>query len=271
MARLNCVIIKVMKKKFKYIYGPVSSWRLGSSLGVDPLSQADKICTFDCSYCQIGETRLFNPGRKIFVSTNAIVKEVALLPKNAKIDYITFSGKGEPTLAKNLGNIIKQIRKIRKEKIAVITNASLINKSDVQEDLLLADFVILKLDANAEDLFMDINKPDPGIRFGDIVKGIKRFSEAYRRRLALQIMFIGKNKAYAREIVKMAQKLGIKEVQLNTPLRGCAEKPLSKSEMSDIKKYFKGIKISSVYDAKRKEVKPLDKEDTEKRHGRDRK
>jgi len=255
-------------KKFKYIYGPVYSWRLGSSLGVDPLSQTDKMCTFDCSYCQIGETRLFNSGRKKFVSTEAIAKEIMELPKNTKIDYITFSGNGEPTLAKNLGDMIKRIRKIRKEKIAVITNASLINRSDVQDDLLLADFVILKLDANAEDLFMDINKPDPGIRFGDIIKGIKRFSEIYRGRLALQIMFIEKNKVYAKEIVKMAKKLGIKEVQLNTPLRECAEKPLPKSEMDIIRRYFKGMSVNYVYWAKKKDVKPLDKEDAEKRHGR---
>jgi len=164
--------------------------------------------------------------------------------------------------------MIKRIRKIRKEKIAVITNSSLINRSDVQDDLLLADFVILKLDANAEDLFIDVNKPDPGIRFGDIVKGIKRFSEIYRGRLALQIMFVERNKVYAKEIVKMAKKLGIKEVQINTPLRECAEKPLPKPEMDVIRRYFKGMSVSYVYWAKKKEVRPMDKEDAEKRHGR---
>ena len=258
-------------KKCKYIYGPVYSWRLGRSLGIDPLSQTDKTCTFDCSYCQIGETKLFNSGRKIFVSTEAIVREITSLPKNVRIDYITFSGNGEPTLAKNLGAIIKRIKKIRKEKIAVITNASLINRSDVQDDLLLADFVILKLDANAEDLFIDVNRPDPGIRFGDIVKGIKRFSGIYRGRLALQVMFVERNKAYAKEIVKMAQKLGIKEVQINTPLRECAEKALSKPEMDIIRRYFKGMSVNYIYWAKRKNVMPMDKEGTDKRHGRDKK
>lgn len=254
-------------RKFKHIYGPVYSWRLGVSLGVDPLSHEDKICTFGCTYCQIGETRLFNAGRKIFVPTEAIAREMSSLPKNIKMDYITISGNGEPTLAKNLGNIIKRIRNIRKEKIAVITNASLLNKSDVQEDLSLADFVLIKLDANAEDLFMSINRPDPGIRFGDIIKGIKKFRERYRGRLALQIMFIGKNRTYAKEIANMAMKLGIKEVQLNTPLRECAEKPLSKSDMEAIKRYFKGMKISFVYGAKKKQVKSFDKKESERRHG----
>ena len=258
-------------KKFKYIYGPVYSWRLGRSLGVDPLSQTDKTCTFDCSYCQIGETKIFHSGRKVFISTEAIAKEIKTLPKNVKIDYITFSGNGEPTLAKNLGDIIKRVRKIRKEKIAVITNASLIDKSDVQDDLLLADFVLLKLDANAEDLFRDINRPDPGIRFGDVIKGIKRFSEIYRGRLALQIMFTEKNKSYAEEIARTAKKLGIKEIQLNTPLRECPEKPLPKPEMDIIKKYFNGMSVNYVYWAKRKTVKSMDKDDAEKRHGRNKK
>jgi wyosine [tRNA(Phe)-imidazoG37] synthetase (radical SAM superfamily) len=255
-------------KKFKYIYGPVSSWRLGSSLGIDPLSQEDKICTYDCSYCQIGETMLFSSERKIFAPTEVILREISTLPRNLKIDYITFSGNGEPTLAKNLGSMINRIKKMRKEKIAVITNASLIDRSDVQDDLSHADFVLLKFDANAEDLFVDINRPSPGIRFGDIVKGIKKFSAMYKGRLALQVMLVKKNKAYAREIAKMAVKLGIKEVQLNTPLRECAEKPLSKSEMNVIKKYFKGMKIDCVYGAKTKQVKPMDRSDAEKRHGR---
>jgi wyosine [tRNA(Phe)-imidazoG37] synthetase (radical SAM superfamily) len=260
-----------MKKEFKHIYGPVFSWRLGSSLGVDPLSQTDKICTFDCIYCQLGETKLFNPGRKIFVSTESILKEISRLPRNIKADYITFSGNGEPTLAKNLGNLIKRIKSIRKEKIAVITNASLINRSDVQDDLMLADFVLVKLDANAEDLFREVNKPDPGIRFGDVIKGIKKFKDMYRGRIALQVMFVEKNKSYAKEIFKMAVKLGIKEIQLNTPLRECLEKALSKTDMDTMKKYFKGMRINCVYDVKRKQIESLDKDQAEKRHGRDKK
>ena len=131
--------------------------------------------------------------------------------------------------------------------------------------------MLLKLDANAEDLFRDINRPDPGIRFGDVIKGIKRFSEIYRGRLALQIMFTEKNKSYAEEIARTAKKLGIKEIQLNTPLRECSEKPLPKPEMDVIKKYFNGMSVNYVYWAKRKEVKAMDKEDAEKRHGRDKK
>ncbi|MCS7103927.1 MAG: radical SAM protein, partial [Candidatus Korarchaeum sp.] len=30
------------------VYGPVPSWRLGRSLGVDPLGVEEKRCSFDC-------------------------------------------------------------------------------------------------------------------------------------------------------------------------------------------------------------------------------
>ncbi|MFB0518803.1 MAG: radical SAM protein, partial [Acidobacteriota bacterium] len=38
----------------KHIYGPVSSRRLGLSLGVDLVRF--KTCNFDCIYCQLGRT-----------------------------------------------------------------------------------------------------------------------------------------------------------------------------------------------------------------------
>ena len=158
-------------KNYKYIYGPVPSWRLGSSLGVDPISGKDKICTFNCIYCQISETCISTKKRKVFVPTAKIIKEIKSLPV-VRIDYITFSGMGEPTLAKNLGRMIKAIKKIRKEKIAVLTNSSLIHRKDVQKDLLLADFVMAKLDAHSQDILVRINQPVKAIGLGKIIKDI---------------------------------------------------------------------------------------------------
>ena len=107
-------------KSFKYVYGPVSSWRLGCSLGIDPVSKGRKICSFDCIYCQVGKTGLLIDERHRFINCEDIIKELDSLPP-LEIDYITFSGAGEPTLASNLGEMIRGIKKIRQEKIAVIT------------------------------------------------------------------------------------------------------------------------------------------------------
>jgi len=240
------------KKDYKYIYGPVFSWRLGRSLGIDPVSSGRKICPFDCVYCQVGRTKVFSDRRKVYIPTAEVIKELISLPP-VEVDYITFSGAGEPTLAQNLGELIKETRKIRKERIAVLTNSSLIYKKDVQEDLSLADFVVAKLDACSQDTLVKINRPMREIRFLDIVKGIKKFKAGYKGRLALQIMFISKNRKYADEISWIAREMGPDEIQLNTPLRPCGSKPLAREDMDVIKLCFlrhcgRDTRIISVYD-----------------------
>ena len=254
------------KKEFKYIYGPVPSWRLGSSLGIDPLSQNEKICTFDCLYCQLGRTSKFIKERKVYIPASEIIKEISLLPK-VKIDYITFSGRGEPTLAGNLGQMIKSIKKLRKEKIAVLTNSSLITREEVRKDLAPADFVIVKLDAFSEESFDTINKPVKGIRFNAILKGIKQFRKEYKGKFGLQIMFIKENKDSALQIASLAREIWPDEIQINTPLRPCKVSPLSRGEIDKVIQYFKNMNVVSVYGVKRKKVVPISKEDTLKRRG----
>jgi wyosine [tRNA(Phe)-imidazoG37] synthetase (radical SAM superfamily) len=82
-----------MGKKFQYIYGPVPSWRVGRSLGIDVLSQQDKICSYDCVYCQLGRTKTLEYARKLYVPDKEIIHEIESLP-DIPIDYITFSRRG---------------------------------------------------------------------------------------------------------------------------------------------------------------------------------
>ncbi|MGB2660928.1 MAG: radical SAM protein [Candidatus Omnitrophota bacterium] len=255
------------KKKYKYIYGPVPSWRLGSSLGIDPISDKKKICSFDCIYCQLGKTKVHTKKRKIFIPTEKVIEELKSLPP-VGIDYITFSGRGEPTLAKNLGEMIAEVKRIRKEPIAVLTNAGLLYEKEVRENLSQADFVVAKLDAASEAVFKKMNGPVKGINLSKVIGGIKKFSSNHRGKLALQIMFVEENEKYAKEISQLARKVGADEVQLNTPLRPCAVKPLAKKKMKEIEKYFKGLNVISVYKSVRKKVKPVSKKDTLKRRGK---
>jgi len=256
-----------MKRRYKYIYGPVPSWRLGSSLGIDPLSVKNKVCPFDCVYCQIGKTKRLTDKREVFVKTEEIITELKSLPP-LKIDYITFSGTGEPTLAKNLGELIQEVKKIRNEKIAVLTNSALLKDETVREDLSLADFVAAKLDASRGETFQLVNKPLKSLKLKEIIESIKKFRSYYRGKFALQIMFTPENKKYAEEIGQIAKEIAPEEVQLNTPLRPQRITPLTPSEMADIKKYFNGLNIISVYNADRKYVKPVSSEDTMKRRGK---
>ncbi len=259
--------------KYKYIYGPVSSWRLGRSLGIDPISSFQKTCTFDCVYCQSGKTEVLSCNREVFVPTEALMHELRSLPE-ISVDYITFAGHGEPTLAKNLGEMIRAVKMARNEKIAVITNASLIDRKDVVEDLLLADLVEAKLDASSEAFFKAVNKPMPEIHWEEIVEGLKAFRKIYHEHLTLQIMFIASNKACAPALAKIAHQIGPDEIEINTPLRTCDVKPLSIEEIEEITAIFRGIcgtrtRVRSVYEAKREKSLPFCQPSTERRRGKE--
>jgi len=257
----------MIKKDFEYIYGPVYSWRLGSSLGIDPISQEDKICSFDCIYCQIGKTKVLSCQRQIYVSVDKVIEEINKLPP-VEFDYITFAGRGEPTLAKNLGDMIKEVKALNVAKTAVLTNSSLMYMEDLRKELLLADFVILKLDAGSQKMLEKINQPVKEISFNMILDGIKRFKSEYKGKLALQVMFMQENKDDAENIAKIAREISPDEVQINTPLRSCAVKSLTKDQLQEIKKYFKGLKTITVYEVDKKEVKSISKDKTLIRRGK---
>lgn len=254
------------KKKFKFIYGPVASWRLGSSLGIDVINE-DKICTFDCIYCQLGKTIIYPQERKVWVSTNKVIEEVCSLPP-FKIDYITFSGMGEPTAAKNLGETIEAIKKVRKEPIAVLTNSSLMDREEVRGELSLADFVMVKLDASSQESLEKVNRPMEGITLDAILQGIKKFRREYDGKLGLQIMFMKENKKKAEELAFLAGEIRPDEIQINTPLRPCNVDPLPKDELLEIKQHFGKMKVVSVYEEKMKRISSINTEDTVRRRGK---
>ncbi len=257
-----------MSKGFRYIYGPVPSWRVGSSLGVDLLSQKEKICSFNCIYCQLGATDIYTTKRRVYVPEDLILKEIEMLPRDLHIDYITLSGRGEPTLAENLGSTIKALKAIRRENIAVITNSTLMNLKDVKEELSHADFVIAKLDACSEETLMAVNKPISGIKFDAIVQGLKDFRIHFMGKFALQVMFIKENQRFAKEIADIAREINPQEVQINTPLRPCGVEPLMAEDLSRLKDFFAGLNTITVYESHKKDVKPISKADTLKRRGK---
>lgn len=242
------------------------SWRLGISLGIDPISCGEKVCNFDCLYCQLGRTTKPQQVRKVFVSTEKIIHEIQHLP-NIQIDYLTFSSRGEPTLAENLGEIIREIRSIRSEKIAVITNASLMHLEEVKGDLLGIDHCMAKLDACTQDLLFSVNRPVHALQLNRIIEGLKEFRKKFQGKLSLQVMLIQENKDYAKEIAQMIGVIGADEIQLNTPLRPSNSRPLFEGELRQIQKYFSHLPVVNVYDKERKEIAPLDSRATARRHG----
>jgi wyosine [tRNA(Phe)-imidazoG37] synthetase (radical SAM superfamily) len=253
----------------RVIYGPVPSWRLGRSLGIDLLPGQGKTCSFDCVYCQLSRTTCFAVERQAFVDIERLRSELDALPLTAAdIDYLTFSGTGEPTLAANLGEAIDLVREwpsFRGVPVAVLTNSTLLSRPDVCQDLARADLVVAKLDAPDQVLFQSINRPVVSVTWFQVVKGINAFRQVFDGRLALQMMFIGANRQRADEMATLARSLSPDEVQLNTPLRASPTPPLKPAAMAEIEQAFSGLPVVSVYGAQPPQVRVLDRAEVRRR------
>ncbi|HZS03526.1 MAG TPA: radical SAM protein [Blastocatellia bacterium] len=199
------------------VYGPVESWRLGRSLGVDLLC-VNSICSFKCIYCQLGRINLHTMTRRIFVPTERVMADLRASAWQSA-DVITLSGNGEPTLAANLGEVIRGVRRFTGKPVVVLTNATTLNDPAVRCELAGADKIFCKLDAADERTFRLINRPVEGVTLHSVIEGIKKLRTEYPGWLAVQTMLMPINSWELEELAALLRKLRPDEVQLNTPLR----------------------------------------------------
>jgi len=176
----------------KLAFGPVPSRRLGKSLGINNIPA--KTCSYSCVYCQLGRTINMATERQAFYTPEDIFREVKrkvdeASSRNERVDYLTFVPDGEPTLDINLGKEISILKQIEIP-IAVITNASLIWREDVKENLLKANLTSLKVDAVSEDLWRRINRPHKDLKLDAILEGIREFAKEFEGTVISEIMLI---------------------------------------------------------------------------------
>src|SRR5207237_8474386 len=102
-------------------------------------------------------------------------------------DVITLSGSGEPTLAANLGEVIRRIKKLTGKPVLVLTNSAHLWDAHVRRELSRADAVYCKLDAADEETFRRVNRPAAGVTLRRTFEGIRRLPPEYtgRRRILL--------------------------------------------------------------------------------------
>lgn len=177
------------------VFGPIKSRRLGWSLGINLLPTKGKICNFDCIYCECGwnadgrdDTKLPSAAE---VRSALEAKLADILLEGTRVDSITFSGDGEPTLNPDFARIIDDTIALRdiycpQAKVSVLTNATKLLSDSVFGALRKVDAPILKLDAPTDDLARKINGALPSFRVDDVVKGMKRFEGDF----ILQTMFL---------------------------------------------------------------------------------
>jgi len=188
------------------VYGPVPSRRLGRSLGINNIPP--KICSYSCVYCQLGSTTNMRVERQTFYNPKEIAQSVEEKVRQAKekgepIDYLTFVPDGEPTLDANLGKEIELVKSLGL-KIAVISNASLIWRDDVSQDLQKADWVSLKVDAVSRQIWRRINRPQKLLKLERILYGMINFANIFKGELATESMLIPGINDNRQELEKIA-------------------------------------------------------------------
>jgi wyosine [tRNA(Phe)-imidazoG37] synthetase (radical SAM superfamily) len=173
-------------------FGPVPSRRLGRSLGINNIPP--KNCSYSCVYCQVGRTVKMKAERRPFYEPEQVLraaraKIVKAGEAGESIDYLAFVPDGEPTLDIRLGQEIELMKPLGIP-IAVITNASLIWRQDVRDDLMRADWVSLKVDAVEEKTWRQVSRPYGSLALASILEGALEFARAYQGELATETMLV---------------------------------------------------------------------------------
>jgi len=233
------------KKTCANLYGPVPSRRLGFSLGVDFIPF--KTCSLDCIYCQLGHVPDKTVTRKDFFPAAEILPQIKeKIDSGVRIDYVTFSGSGEPTLNAEIGTLIRGIKRLTKIPVAVLTNSTLLQRAEVRTDLSDAALVIPSLDAVTQDVFEKINRPHPSLKISDIIEGLKKFRREFKGKIWIEVLLvksINDSPAHLQKLKTVLDELHPDRIQLNSVVRPPAEKfafSLTKKELESIKIFLGG-------------------------------
>ncbi len=185
--------MSVLELQRDVVYGPIHSRRLGSSLGINLLPITRKLCTFDCIYCQYGTAPPASPvgNESSFPAPEDVLRKVReAISQQPHLDYLTFSGNGEPTLHPLFPKIVADVRRLRDQlcprvRLAILSNSSQVFRPDIRRVLEQVDEPIMKLDAGDASTFAEMNRPTPGLQFEKILTGLRAMP-----RLIIQTMIV---------------------------------------------------------------------------------
>ncbi len=188
MQNISLVNVNVSVEKNNIIFGPVNSRRFGMSLGVD-LSPNSKQCNFDCLYCELAPMATVASQSNV-VSVERIISELTK-HLDDKIDVITLTANGEPTLYPHLNELIDELNKLKNNtQTLILTNSANLVDQNTFQTLLKLDQVKLSLDAVSHEVFKKIDRPHENIDIDDVVKKVIEFSNVYKGKLFIEILFV---------------------------------------------------------------------------------
>jgi wyosine [tRNA(Phe)-imidazoG37] synthetase (radical SAM superfamily) len=236
----------------KYLFGPVPSRRLGVSLGVDLVPH--KVCSLNCVYCEVGRTTNLTIARREYVPIAEVIQELeAYLSLDPDLDFVTFSGQGEPTLNSGLGQVIDFIKdNYPPYQVAVLTNGTLFWDEKVRAEVMRADVLLPDLDAVSELAFLKVNRPAKELEIGRIIEGLIKLRQEFQGKIYLELFLVPGLNDTETELTLLKETIGkIKPdiIQLNTLDRPGTEswvRPLSREKLEEILGFFAPLPVEIV-------------------------
>ena len=225
---------------YKYLFGPVPSRRLDMSLGIDLVPK--KVCSLNCVYCEVGETTKLAVDRMEYVKVDKIFAELKeFMSNNPKIDYITFSGSGEPTLNSKIGEVLSHVKQHYPEvKTAILTSGALLADKRLRTEILASDVILPSLDAASQSVFEKINQPNPNLKIDTYIQGLVDMRKEYKGNIWLEVFLLKNYNDTPDELMLLKEailKIKPDMIQLNTLDRPGAVsglKALTKEELQTV-------------------------------------
>ncbi len=234
------------------IFGPIPSRRFGISLGVD-LSPNSKQCNFDCLYCELEKAKTVDK-MSTYPSILEVITEIRKsFEKHPKIDVITITANGEPTLYPKLDELIDEINKIKNDtKTMILSNGSTIYKEEIFNILLKLDTVKLSLDCVSEKCFKKLDRIHSGIDIEKMIESMIKFRKETKNRFVLEILFVKTLNDKDEEIellYETVKKINPHRVDIGTIDRPPAYdvQAVSFQTLEKIANKFEGINVNIAY------------------------
>ena len=179
--------MQTLKLQEGIIYGPINSRRLGRSLGINLLPTTYKLCSFNCIYCQYGRTDAHTDDALEYMDDLPMTDELeealeSWLKQGQNIDYITFSGNGEPCVHPQFDQMVEVASKLRNKyvaqaRLAILSNSTCLKRSKVIEGLKQLDERIMKLDCGSDESFQKVNRPHKNVKYEEMVESLKNLDD----------------------------------------------------------------------------------------------